>query len=91
MRRALPWGCEMTVQPLSIVTGTAPSAGVISILEAALESARSGELRSVVVVGTCVDGSVYDAWALGKGTPFYALLGGVEMCKTRLIENQELR
>lgn len=61
-----------------------PNKHVIEHLEDALRQARSGNLRSVALVGATRGNTMYFSWDSNNDTP--GLVGGVEMLKHDMLE-----
>jgi hypothetical protein len=78
----------MTLRNIKDMT---PNQETIRMLEAALEQARSGELRSVVIVKGWGRGGVCHCWSLDKRNYWRLLLAEIVMMQHDFTVNIELR
>lgn len=70
---------DAVVDPAPIVHGT-----VVKFLEDALDSARKGQLRAVLLVAEHTDGCTSGSWACGRYHSKVMLLGAVGLAAHRL-------
>jgi len=69
------------------VARSEPVASVVDMFEDLLRRAKSGEVRSAIVCGTCAGGTIYHAHDTAEGGRF-ELIGAVEAVKARILEER---
>jgi transposase len=70
------------------ITDTTPNPALIEYLEAMLERAKAGELRSVVFVRGYSDGVWNNGWVIDRRSDRMKMLGAVTLTQHEMLTNQ---